>query len=265
MFGQKLNPSWFFDSLMHQEAVSRLLYLVESRLNPGLITGPDGSGKTRVLLRVREELARTTTGTLHLSLSGLDSETALWQIASGLCSGLKAETNRREIMIRLRDEILGRSQCRHQTVVLLDDMHRAVDDMSSILRLLMSFSEQSKGSLTIIAASGRSFSAELTEQCLVRVHLTPMDSAESCDFVRTLIRQTLKTSSVVEESAVRAIADFGMGNTARITRICELLRVVHEISPDSRISEETVEAMVLELSPDASRPRSAAPTLMRAS
>lgn len=264
MFGQKLSPSWFFDSLMHQEAVSRLLYLVESRLNPGLITGPDGSGKTRILLRIREELARTTTSVLNLSLSGLDSETALWQLASGLCSGLRMDATRREVMICLRDEILGRSQCRLQTVVLLDDLHRALDDISPVLRMLLSYSEQSKGSLIMIAASGRPFSAEFTEQCLVRVQLTPMDSGESCDFVRTLIRQTLKNSSVVEESAVRAIADFGMGNTARITRICELLRVVHETSPDAPISEETVETMVFELSPELSRPQPATPTLMRA-
>lgn len=229
------------------------------------MTGPDGSGRTRVLSRIREELARTNTSVVSLSLSGLDSETALWQLAGKLCSGLKVATSRREMLVRLRDEILGRAQCGLQTVVLIDDVHRAADDMSPVLRLLLSFVQQADGCVTVIAASGRPFSLEFTEQCLVRVELAPMDSAESSDFVRTLVRQTLKKPSVVDESAIRAVADFGMGNTARITRICELLRVVHETSPDSRISEETVEAMVLELSPEIPRSKPMAPALMRAS
>lgn len=265
MFGQKSNSAWFFDSVMHQEAVSRLLYLVESRVSLGLISGPDGSGRTRVLNRLREELSRTSTTVVFINLSGLDSETATWQIANTLCSGLNRNASRREVLLRLRDELIGRGQCGLQTVFLLDDVHRAIDDMSGLTRLLLSLSEQTSGRITIVAASGKPFPSELADHCLVRIDLAPMDTAESSDFVRTLVKQTLRRASVVDESAIRAVADFGMGNTARITRICELLKVVHEISPDSRISEETVEAMVLELSPDSQRPGTKTPAFMRAS
>lgn len=264
MFGQKSNPTWFFDSLMHQEAVCRLMYLVESQVALGLINGPDGSGRTRVLNRLREELSRTSTSVVSLSLSGVDAETAMWQIANSLCFGLKSNASRRELLQRLRDELIGRSQCGLQTVFLIDDVHRSMDDPSSLVRLLLSVSEQTQGRITVVLASGKSFPAEFADHCLVRVDLAAMDSAESSDFVRTLVKQTLRKASVVDESAIRAVADFGMGNTARITRICELLKVVHETSPESRISEETVEAMVMELSPDSHRPM-ATPAFSRAS
>lgn len=55
MFGQKKQTAWFFDSAVHLEAVSRLLYLIEVGEPFGVICGPDGSGRTR-FLRLREEI-----------------------------------------------------------------------------------------------------------------------------------------------------------------------------------------------------------------
>ena len=38
MFGQKTQPSWFFGSAKHAEAVNRLVYLVECLIQP-ILTG----------------------------------------------------------------------------------------------------------------------------------------------------------------------------------------------------------------------------------
>ena len=72
MFGQKTQPTWFFRSSGHVEAVSRLMYLVESREPVGVITGPDGSGRTRVLERTAQELQRTGESAILMNLGGLE-------------------------------------------------------------------------------------------------------------------------------------------------------------------------------------------------
>jgi hypothetical protein len=125
MFGHQTQSEWFFDSSVHLEAVSRLLYLVESHEPLGLVQGPDGSGRSRVLGRLREELSRTGIMTVPLPLSGMDEESALWQLAEGLCARLRPSMRRHELLSLVRDELSGRGRCGVQTVILLDDFHRA--------------------------------------------------------------------------------------------------------------------------------------------
>ena len=74
MFGQATQSTWFFDSAVHLEAVCRLLYLVDSHEPFGVVYGPDGSGRTRVLSKLREELQRSGTVVLSLNLGGMDDE-----------------------------------------------------------------------------------------------------------------------------------------------------------------------------------------------
>jgi type II secretory pathway predicted ATPase ExeA len=250
MFGQKTQPAWFFDSSVHLEAVSRLLYLVESHEALGFVYGPDGSGRTRVFSRLQEEFARAGTSSISLNLSGLDEESALWQLTGRISARARASMKHYELLSLLRDELTGRSRCGIQTVLLLDDYHRAVSDFSVLLRVLLALNAQCQGLLNVVIASDRPLPDEFAQHSLVRVNLPAMDSAESSDFVRTLLRRYAVRPSVVEESAVRAISEIATGNAARISNICDLLRVLHESSPETRINEETVRALLTELLPD---------------
>ena len=82
MFGLKKQTAWFFDSSVHLEAVSRLLYLIESGEAFGVISGPDGSGRTRILTRLREEIERTGKLVVSLNVAGLDENAALSELTS---------------------------------------------------------------------------------------------------------------------------------------------------------------------------------------
>lgn len=247
MFGHKTQAEWFFDSSVHLEAVSRLMFLVESREPLGLVQGPDGSGRSRVLARLREELARNATMTLPLSLSGLDEESALWQTAEGLCARVRPSMRRHELLSLVRDELCGRGRCHVQTVILLDDFHRAAGDMSMLLRVLRAMSDQSSGMLTVIVASAGSLPPEFSET-LIPIQLSELDSVESSDFARSLMGQQSIRLASIDESAVRAISLTSVGNAARISRICALVQVIHETSPEMPITEETVYSLLSEFS-----------------
>lgn len=264
MFGQKTQPAWFFDSSVHLEAVSRLLYLVDSHESLGIVCGPDGSGRTRVLSRFREELAPIGATTVSLTLRGLDDELALCQLATCLSIVLRPDARRREMLTVLRDDLTGRGQCGIRTVILLDDFHRSAGDLSGFLRILLTIAADCHGMLTLVVASDRPLSGEFSDQSLVRVNLSALDTAESSDFVRMLIRRYSIRPSVVDESAIRAVSEISIGNVAFISRICELFRVLHETSPETRINEETVHAVLTELSPEAGRTADFQTPVMRA-
>ena len=262
MFGQKTQPEWFFDSSVHLEALSRLLYIVENHEPLGLVQGPDGSGRSRILSRLQEEITRTGTMVVSLTLSGMDEESALRQVVEGLAVRTKPTMRRHEILTLLRDELCGRARCGIQTVVLLDDFHRAAGDLSMLLRILKAMSTQCSGMLTVLLASASPLPAEFNADALVPVLLSDLDSAESSDFVRSLIgHQSIREFSV-DESAVRAISLTSVGNAARMSRLCALLRVIHETSPETHITEDTVYSLLAEFTSGHLGP---APSVMRAS
>ncbi len=265
MFGQTTQPTWFFDNSVHLEAVNRLLYLIESGEPLGIVCGPDGSGRTRVLSKLKEELSQSGTIVAALNLSGQDEESALRQLTDSLAARTRPEMRRFEILTLLRDELSGRAQCGVRTAILLDDIHRAADDMYTFLRILLSLNAACRGSLTVVVMTDKPLAAEFSGRSLVQVNLSSLDGGESSDFVRSLLRQNRVRMSAVDESAVQAVSEFADGNTARITRVCELLKVVHQTSPDTRITAETVGAVLSELAPDATRVSTSPAKVMRAS
>ncbi len=246
MFGQKTQPEWFFDSSVHLEALSRLLYIVENHEPLGLVRGPDGSGRSRILSRLQEEITRTGTMVVSLTLSGIDEESALRQVVEGLAVRTKPTMRRHEILTLLRDELCGRARCGIQTVALLDDFHRAAGDLSMLLRILKAMSTQCSSMLTVLLASDSPLPAEFNGDALVPVLLSDLDTTESSNFVRSLIGHQAIREFSVDESAVRAISLTSVGNAARMSRLCALLRVIHETSPETHITEDTVYSLLAE-------------------
>jgi len=256
MFGQKKHNAWFFDSSIHLEAVSRLMYLVEVNEPFGVVCGADGSGRTRILTRVRQETERIGRPVVALNVAGLDETAALTGLVTSVSSSARRNMKRNELVSLLRDEIAGRSHCGVHSVVLIDDFHRADGDLESFLRILTALnagasSSGSQGKLTVIVASDRPLTSGLSVEALLQIRLTPLDSVESSEFVRSLARRHGIADSILQDSTIAAIHHLSRGNTARMTRVCELLGVLHEASPETMINTETVSAVIQELSPRA--------------
>jgi general secretion pathway protein A len=247
MFGQKKHTPWFFDSSIHLEAVSRLMYLVEVSEPFGVVCGADGSGRTRILTRVRQEIERTGKQVVSLNLAGLDETAALTQLVTSVSASARRNMARHELVALLRDEIAGRSHCGVHSVVLIDE---------SFLRILTALNSGApnaggQGKLTVIVASDRPLTNGLSVESLLQIRLTPLDSAESFEFVRSLARRHGIADSSLHDNTIAAIHHMSRGNTARMKRVCELLAVLHEASPETLINTETVTAVIQELSPRA--------------
>lgn len=255
MFGQKKQTAWFFASAVHLEAVSRLLYLIEVGEPFGVICGPDGSGRTRILTRLREEIERTGKFVVSLNVSGLDENAALAEVTSAVSSSVRRGMARHELVSVLRDEMAGRMHCGVHTVLLIDDLHRAQNDLESFLRVMAALNagcnSGGHGKLTVVVTSDRPLANGLSMESLLQIRLSPLDAVESSNFVRSLVRRHNIPAACLDDSAVRAIYDLSCGNAARMSRVCALLAVLHETSPETPLTPEAIAAMVTELSPRA--------------
>jgi type II secretory pathway predicted ATPase ExeA len=249
MFGQKTQPTWFFRSSGHVEAVSRLMYLVESREPVGVITGPDGSGRSRVLERTALELQRTGESVVLMNLGGMEDDGALWQLAGLLCCHVRSSLQRHQLLTALRDELAGRGQCGQHTTLLLDDLHRSELDNSVFLRFLMGIALSGSCPLTVIAAGRNEIPAELADHVYVPIRLQRLNHAESAVFARELLQRLGLPPGACDDESIRETAAQGGGLPARLFRICDLIQVYAQAWPGSPISAEIVRSLAAELAP----------------
>ena len=251
MFGQKTQPTWFFRSTGHVEAVSRLMYLVESREPAGVITGPDGSGRTRVLERTAQELQRTGQTAVVMNMGGMDDEAALWQLAGRLCCNVRSSLRRHELLTALRDELAGRGQCGQHTTLLLDDLHRSEINEGIFLRFLLGIALSGSCPLTVIGAVRHEIPPELAEHVYVPIRLQRLNVAESAVFVRELLQRLGLPPGACDEHAIRETAAVGSGLPSRLFRLCDLIQVYALAWPGTPIHADIVRSLAAELAPGA--------------
>ena len=123
-------PAWHFESEAHEEAISRLLFLVAQRQPAGVLTGAAGLGKTHVLACVAADLRKSGATVLPLELAGQTGETLVDQALRQ--AGLLASDDD-ALLVRLRRLtrwIEGELAC-GGLVVLVDHLDRC--DLSTRL------------------------------------------------------------------------------------------------------------------------------------
>jgi type II secretory pathway predicted ATPase ExeA len=72
-FRSCLDPRFFYRSPTHEEALSRLHFLVEQRRRVGLLMGPAGSGKSLLLEVFAEQLRQKGLPVAKVNLLGIEA------------------------------------------------------------------------------------------------------------------------------------------------------------------------------------------------
>ena len=245
MFGQAIGKSWYFSSSVHTEAVSRLLYVAEQGEPFVFLQGEHGCGKSTLLKRVQTECSRYGHSTVLINLAALDQAAFLWHLCGGLSIVPRAEQSQTQLMSAIRDELVGRSLCNHRTVILLDDFARAAEDVAPIIDFLSAINQQTDGAVSVIAAGESVTSPELQRLSALKVHLRRLTDTDARAFALEFLRFLAVPPQAVTSDAVDAIVDGAHGSAAHLTRLCQLVGVAVEATPNLVIDAEVL-AMLTE-------------------
>lgn len=243
MFGQTAESPFSFDCLPTTEALNRLLYVVDSGEPFVTLTAPDGTGKSTLLRRVRAEATQPGLSVTFLNATAQD-ETALWnQLCRSLVGIDGAEMSRADLMKRIRDELSGRHLCRRRTLLIIDDLHRAAEELSGAIQYLISIADDVPAGLTVIAAMEGLPDRSLVSLSALRVELQPLDTEDSLRFTCELLNSLQADLTRIAPAALQSIASFGMGYPARLLRICDLCNVALNADPDLYVDSGTIHAL----------------------
>lgn len=228
-FNNTPDPSFYFGTPEHDEALATLEYAAVQRKGFVLLTGEIGAGKTligRMFLRRIEARARTAV-VAHTQLSSR-------QLMAALCAELEIpappEANNLQLADRLQTFLLEQYARDRLVVVLLDEAQNLPDESFEALRMLGNL-EADDAKLIQICILGQPELRERFEQpglrqldqrLFRRFHLSALSREQCGDYICHRLRTAGWTGEALfTPAAIDRIFAFSKGTPRLINRICD--------------------------------------------
>ena len=253
-FEADANPAFFFESRGHGEALARLMYLVSDEgMNMGALTGEIGSGKTMTLAVLVERLPRDHCTVVRIPSAHLRFPDLLQEALSQLCGrapqpGADPYLLGKEFERALEERIVAPG--RH-LLLMLDEAQFLADDCLEPLKCLTNLNVAGRPALTVLLSGQPDLRERLRglPQVFQRLgmfyHLELLRFDEVAAYLTHRLRVAGAThTDVFDPECVQALYDFSRGCPRQINRVCKLAVDRACLMQQSRITSQTVRAIV---------------------
>jgi general secretion pathway protein A len=250
-FRNTLDTRWFYESPVHEEALARLLFLIENQRRCGVLSGPAGTGKSLILEILSREISHRAGEFARIDLVGRTTREMLWEIAAelGLCPAHDDGPHR--LWRKLHDHILANWHARAPLVLLFDHLDRAQSECVGVVERLQQLSAWGDSGLTLILSVRGdrlgNLSAVLREVADLRIDLAPLDRQQTEQYVETLLFKAGATRMLFEPAAFERLFIETRGIPRALDRLCDLSLLAGMADNAASIDESTVAAAAAEL------------------
>ena len=250
-FQSHLDVESYVDTPVHDEAYSRMMFVVEQRRRVGLLTGAAGCGKSMVMRLMARDLARQQHRVIPMDATELDSSELVWELAAKLQLCPSAQCRDHLLWRRLEDELQGNDLGRRPIAILLDNLapkHRC----DAALHRLLSLQEQLRGWLTIIIAA-RDVDVEIAGRsvlslCELQSTIEPLDLASLSYYVATIAERDHAGEIRFDADAVRRLHSHTGGIPRLVNRACDFARMLALDSSSDRVDVEMIDVATQQIS-----------------
>ena len=208
------DPRYLFPSVRHTEALGHLFYGVSAAGGFIQLTGEVGTGKTTV---VRSLLAREPAD-VDIALV-LNPRVTVSEFLQTLCEELgvqlpvEARTSVKSLVDALTARFLEAHAAGRRVAVLIDEAHLLERDVLEQVRLLTNIETSTRKLLQVILIGqpelrellAREDMRQVAQRITGRLHLDPLSSAETADYVRHRLRVAGATREIFSPSALREL------------------------------------------------------------
>ena len=249
------DPRFFYASPEHEEALSRLQYLVEeTTMNLGLLSGEIGCGKTltRAVFAARLDPRRFQVVTLENS--GFSFNDLLAAILRRLDAGGPVKGSKFARCERL-EALLKRlaAEGRH-VVLLLDEAQDLPAAGLHQLRWLTNFNGDGQAVLTLVLIGQPELrplvagDAAINQRISLRFHLHPLRREEVAGYLRHRLRAAgHATGDLFDDEAAEAVGAATRGVPREVNRLAKLALEHAWVAESGRVAAPAVAAVVRDL------------------
>ena len=242
------DPRFIYNTQQHQEALSRMLYIVRERKGAALLTGEYGSGKTLLSRVLLEELQKENKyQSVFIFNPRLSSLEFIKEIVYQLEGGKEYALNKIDLFHTLHKILLSNCDIGRHTVVMIDEAQAIVDkDIFEELRLLLNFQLDNLFLLTIILIGQPELIdkvinlPQLRQRIAVKFHLRALNEEDTRQYIQHRLEVAQSKRAIFEEDAYREIYLGSFGIPRQINNICDLALLAGFGSGVNRINKEMI-------------------------
>jgi general secretion pathway protein A len=240
---------YFFASPIHDEALARMDFLVEQRRSLGILSGPDGMGKSLLLATLAHDFRRRGATACYVNLFGAESRSFAWSLAAELGTNPFSDEDAFALWRRVADRLQEHHCQGRATVFLLDDAEQGTHDvLVQVLRL----AKIHAGTVTIVLAVEESRCSRLGDDLLQRadlwIRLEPWGRRDVEEYLQVSLERAGRKESAFHETAVTRLCELSGGVPRWVGQLAELALVAGAAQGLEAIDTDTVEAVYEELS-----------------
>jgi type II secretory pathway predicted ATPase ExeA len=239
-----------FVGASHDEALARLLFLVEERRRCGLLSGAAGTGKSCLLRQLQAGATRLGRLCVRVDATGLDGRELAWRVADGCQADCNADDSSTRVWSSLQTRFAGLAIVRQPVVALIDHFDLVEFGCNQSLRRLMQLADATGVELTVLIAARERFTAPLLlDSVELYVELSAWSEDETARFLWDSLRQAGSCEAIFTADAIQAIQALTHGNPSKVVWLCDLALLAALSEDRRRVDSQVVEAAAMELSP----------------
>ncbi len=250
-FTNTLETRWFYESPGHEEALARLMFLVEQRRRCGVLSGPPGTGKSLILELLRGEARRTGGEVALVDLLGHSAREMLWGILSALGLAADDDDTSYRLWRRVHDHVLANRYALLPLVLIFDHLDRAHADCIESVERLQHLSAAGRTGLTLVlgVSSDRAtrMGPILRDISDLRIDLPVFDREQTHQYVETLLARAGANRTLFNDGAIDRLFDETHGIPRALNRLCDLALLAGMADQATHIDESIVSAVAEEL------------------
>ena len=234
----------------HEEAMARLMFLVDERRRCGMLTGPAGIGKSRLFRRVQSHALRHGRLCVDFDATGIEADEFVSQIAEQMFADVSANSVASQRWSRIQKRMSALSLVKQPIVILIDHFDLVEFGYSQVIRRLMHLAEITGADLTVLVAAHERFTAPLLLDVVeLSIELLPWTLAETGEFIDKATRAAGATTTLFNDDAIDSIQKLTHGVAADVIWLCDLCLLAAMSRDIHSVDGELVESAASELSP----------------
>lgn len=228
-FNVTSDPTFFFLSHKHEEALSHLIYGVTQRKGIVVITGEIGTGKTTLCRFFLNRLSKNTkTGFI---LNPYFSEIQLLE-AIIRDFGLSPPKHKSKLSLvwELNRFLLNESESANNVVLIIDEAQNLKPQQLEQVRLLSNLETEKDKLIQIVLVGQPELNRrlnlydlrQLRQRIMVRYHIAPLEKNEVVNYINHRLSIAGSNNRIkFTDEALQAISDFSGGTPRLINIICD--------------------------------------------